>query len=151
MLLSNLELLLFNQIFARQKQPVKTNEMQQQILNWLSIILYQKRLEWTDNRKNSVSLLYSLDKKTDALKRALVRDKRYAPFRKKFKIIQRNKVLEYRKLEKNLSANSFVLWFLKNNPQNLEIPYCLNNQKNKLIQLAQANNREFKKAFECKS
>lgn len=50
-----------------------------------------------------------------------------------------------------MTANGFVTWFLENTPKNIEIPYSKNNLKSKLIQLAQANNREFKKAFVSKS
>ncbi len=46
-----------------------------------------------------------------------------------------------------LTANRFVTWFLINKALELEVPYTKQNQKNKLIQLAQANNREFKKLF----
>ena len=54
-----------------------------------------------------------------------------------------------KKLCGKLTANGFVEWFLKNKAQNIEIPYIKQNQKNKLRQLAQQNNREFKKAFAC--
>lgn len=46
-----------------------------------------------------------------------------------------------------LTANRFVNWFLAHKASEIEVPYLKQNQKNKLIQLAQANNREFKKLF----
>lgn len=49
---------------------------------------------------------------------------------------------------KKLTAHSFVIWFLENKAGEMAIPYRQNNRNNKLNQLAQANNREFKKAFE---
>lgn len=48
-----------------------------------------------------------------------------------------------------LTANSFVEWFLRNKSQDIEIPYVKQNQKNKLRQLAQQNNREFRKTLAC--
>ncbi|MBQ8677051.1 MAG: hypothetical protein IJ529_01115 [Alphaproteobacteria bacterium] len=50
-----------------------------------------------------------------------------------------------------MSANGFVTRFLAYHQKDIEIPYRPSNLKNKLIQLAQANNREFKKAFVGKS
>ena len=49
-----------------------------------------------------------------------------------------------------LTANSFVDWFLENKT-NIQIPYVEQNQKNKLSQLAQQNNREFKKLLHDKA
>lgn len=49
-----------------------------------------------------------------------------------------------------LTANSFVDWFLENKT-NIQIPYVKQNQKNKLRQLAQQNNREFKKLLHDKA
>ena len=50
-----------------------------------------------------------------------------------------------------MSANSFVYWFLQHKEKEIEIPYQKSNLQNQLYQLARLNNREFKKAFECKS
>lgn len=49
-----------------------------------------------------------------------------------------------------LTANSFVDWFLENKTD-IQIPYVEQNQKNKLSQLAQQNNREFKKLLHDKA
>jgi len=43
-----------------------------------------------------------------------------------------------------------VDWFLENKTD-IQIPYVEQNQKNKLRQLAQANNREFKKLLHDKA
>ena len=77
-------------------------------------------------------------------KGAIVRDKKYAEFREKFAEIQREKYKEMLQIGIKLTANSFVEWFLANKT-NIQIPYVEQNQKNKLRQLAQQNNREFKK------
>ena len=69
----------------------------------------------------------------------------YTTYLTKVKIIEKKFNEEY-----ILTANSFVEWFLKNKPQHIEIPYIKQNQKNKLKQLAQANNREFKKLLHAK-
>ncbi len=49
-----------------------------------------------------------------------------------------------------LTANSFVDWFLENKTD-IQIPYVEQNQKHKLRQLAQQNNREFKKLLHDKA
>lgn len=111
----------------------------------------EERENWSELRENLVQTLYSLDKKAQAIKRAKARDEKYAPFRAKFKQIQYKQFLEYQKSGKRLTANMFVLWFLRYKTKSIKISYCENNQKNKLIQLAQANNREFKKLLNAKA
>jgi len=44
-----------------------------------------------------------------------------------------------------MTANGFVGWFLENIPDEVTIPYKPSNQYNKLIKLAEENNRELKK------
>ena len=117
----------------------------------MAMVLSEERENWSELKENLVQTLYSLDKKAEAVKRAKVRDEKYAPFRAEFKQTQYKQFLKYQKSGKKLTANAFVLWFLKYKTKSIKIPYCETNQKNKLIQLAQANNREFKKAFECRS
>ena len=151
MLLTKQEEVLFNNIFSQIKSSEDKRYLQEQILNWLSIVLYGRRQEWQNTRQNSVDILCLLQRKQDALKRSQNRDKKYAPFREYFKNLQRQKFLEYQKQGKNMSANGFVVWFMEHLPEDISIPYRQSNLKNKLTQLAQANNREFKKAFECKS
>lgn len=59
--------------------------------------------------------------------------------------IQKEKYQEYLSQNKNLTANGFVNWFLKEKAKDYNIPYVVQNRKTKLIQLAQKNNRELKK------
>ena len=151
MLLSQQESMFFHLIFSQIKSLEERKFIQEQILNWLSIILHNRKKEWIANRQTSVEILYSMDKKTEAIKRGKARDKKYASFREYFKNLQEQRYIKYLKQGKIMSANSFVVWFLEHLPKDVEIPYRKSNLKNKLIQLAQANNREFKKAFECKS
>lgn len=148
-LLSNNHLRLLDRIFISHHQQCDLNILKQQIIDWTAMVLSEERENWSELRENLVQTLYSLDKKAEATKRAKARDKKYAPFRAKFKQIQYKQFLKYQKSGKRLTANMFVLWFLRYKTKSIKIPYCENNQKNKLIQLAQANNREFKKAFEC--
>ncbi len=65
---------------------------------------------------------------------------RNADFRKHFKEKQRE---EFQR-NPNLKANAFA-WSFYNNPS-MKIPYVPQNQINRLIKLAQENNREFKKS-----
>ncbi|MBQ4400080.1 MAG: hypothetical protein II830_02150 [Alphaproteobacteria bacterium] len=75
----------------------------------------------------------------------------YAPFREYFKQIQQERY-EFALLNgSKLTANSFVDWFWENKANDIQIPYIEQNQKNKLRQLAQANNREFKKLLHDKA
>ena len=52
---------------------------------------------------------------------------------------------------KKFNENSFVEWFLENKVNEVQIPYVKQNQKNKLRQLAQQNNREFKQLLHDKA
>ena len=150
-LLSNNHLRLLDRIFISHHQQCNLNILKQQIIDWMAMVLSEERENWSELKENLVQTLYSLDKKAEAVKRAKARDEKYAPFRAEFKQTQYKQFLKYQKSGKKLTANAFVLWFLKYKTKSIKIPYCETNQKNKLIQLAQANNREFKKAFECRS
>lgn len=66
-------------------------------------------------------------------------------FREKFAEIQKEKYKEAIQVGIKLTASCFVEWFLENKAKEMQIPYVEQNQKNKLRQLAQQNNREFKK------
>ena len=107
------------------------------------------REEWGVLHATTIEAVVVEDRKAQAKKRGKARDNKYAPFREYFKNLQQRRFNEYQKAGQRLSANRFVEWFLENTAENIEIPYRQSNLKNKLIQLAQANNREFKKAFEC--
>jgi transcriptional regulator with XRE-family HTH domain len=151
MLLDRKENMLLHNILALVNLPEDQEILQCRILNWLAIVLYNRRQEWQEYRRDFSEILYALYRKQDAAQRGKIRDKKYAPFRTYFSNLQKQQFEEMQKQGKKLSANAFVCWFLSHIPDDIEIPYCKTNQKNKLIQLAQANNRELKKAFACKS
>ena len=129
-----------------QNQDIKS--LQSQITNWIILTITDEIRHWQDSRKESVEALCKINRSQEAQKRAQSRDKKYAPFREYFKKIQRQRFNKYMKLGKKMTANGFVLWFIKNKAAKISIPYRQSNWESKLNQLAQANNREFKKAFE---
>ena len=112
------------------------------------LTITDERKHWQKSRNTSVEILCKINRSQEAQKRAQSRDKKYAPFREYFKKIQRQRFVKYMKLGKKMTTNSFVLWFLKTKAAKISIPYSQSNLESKLNQLAQANNREFKKAFE---
>jgi len=121
-------------------------ELQPAILSWATEMLTEARKDWSDMRATSIETIISLDRKALAVKRGKARDKRYISFREYFKKIQQKKFIEYQKQGKVLTASAFVRYFLKKQAKTVDIPYKNTNLENKLNQLAQANNREFKKA-----
>ena len=123
-------------------------ELQKQILNWAADMLLEAREEWGELHVITIDTVVTEDRKAQAKKRCKARDNKYAPFREYFKNLQQKRFNEYQKVGQKLSANRFVEWFLENTAENIKIPYRKSNMKNKLIQLAQITNREFKKAFE---
>ena len=129
-----------------QNQDIKS--LQSQITNWIILTITDEIRHWQDSRKESVEALCKINRSQEAQKRAQSRDKKYAPFREYFKKIQRQRFNKYMKLDKKMTANGFVLWFIKNKAAKISIPYRQSNWQSKLNQLAQANNREFKKALE---
>lgn len=127
----------------------QNKEMQQQILSWAADMLAEAREHWGDIHATTMDAVIKTHHREKAHKGAVVRDKKYAEFREKFAEIQKEKYKDALQIGIKLTANGFVEWFLTNKANEAKIPYVEQNQKNKLIQLAQANNREFKKAFEC--
>lgn len=125
----------------------ENKELRQQILSWAADMLTEAREEWGVLHATTIEAVVVEDRKAQAKKRGKARDNKYAPFREYFKNLQQRRFNEYQKAGQRLSANRFVEWFLENTAENIEIPYRQSNLKNKLIQLAQANNREFKKSF----
>lgn len=122
-------------------------ELQPAILSWATQMLTEARKDWADMRATSIETIISLDRKALAVKRGKARDKRYISFREYFKKLQHKKFIDYQKQGKVLTASAFVRYFLKKQAKNVDIPYKNTNLENKLRSLAQANNREFKKAF----
>ena len=135
-----------NMLISRNEALLQDEILQQKIICWALDMLEEARAEWSDMRKSILESIIICDRRKEARRRALIKDEKYAPFREYFKNLQYKKFLAYQKQGKNLSANEFVRFFLKNKAQFMEIPYKNSNLENKLIQLAQANNREFKKA-----
>ena len=140
-----------NMLIMHNEALAKDKSLQEKIITWALDMLEEAHADWSDIRDSIWRVVITCDRKNEAIKRGRARDKKYAPFREYFKDLQQKRFVKYYEQEKIMSANSFVTWFLENTPKNIEIPYSKNNLKSKLIQLAQANNREFKKAFVSKS
>ena len=138
----------FDAICLHNEYLHQNKELQKQILNWAADMLLEAREEWGELHVITIDAVVSEDRKAQAKKRCKARDNKYAQFREYFKNLQQKRFNEYQKVGQKLSANRFVEWFLENTAENIKIPYRKSNMKNKLIQLAQINNREFKKAFE---
>lgn len=132
-------LILHNEALAKDKS------LQEKIVAWSLDMLEEAYTEWRDIQTTIVDSIIICDRKKEALKRGKARDKKYAPFREYFKDLQEQKFIEYRKSGTKMTANCFVRWFLKNTPKEVIIPYKPSNQYNKLIKLAEENNRELKK------
>ena len=125
-------------------------EMQQQILSWAADMVAEAREHWGDIHATTMDAVIKTHHREKAHKGAVVRDKKYAEFRVKFAEIQKEKYKDALQIGIKLTANSFVDWFLANKTD-IQIPYVEQNQKNKLRQLAQQNNREFKKLLHDKA
>lgn len=142
---SNQDMRFLDILFLNAGKNHDLNLLKKQVINWAGVILHQKRKNWEDSRRTSIDILCTLRQKEKAKKYRKLRDEqKYAPFRKFFKELQKQKYLEGQKKNKPLSARGFAKWFLENTPPHIEIPYVKQNQFNKLNQLAQQNNREFK-------
>ena len=121
-------------------------ELQPIILSWAKEMLAEERKTWEEIHATSIEAIISYDRKAEARRKASIKDEKYIPFREYFKKLQRKKFIEYQKQGKTLTASAFVRHFLKKQATNVDIPYKNTNLENKLRSLAQANNREFKKA-----
>ena len=143
--MDNQEIYWLNNILQNNKTDINLTQMQTQIMNLINIILYKSRGQWNEMRQNSIAALCKCERKTCARKARKLRDEKYAPFREYFKQIQYKKFMQYYQAGKILSANFFAMWYLKHKSEEMQIPYVKQNITNKLVQLAQKNNREFKK------
>lgn len=123
----------------------QNKEFQEQILSWAVELLKEAREDWGKLHTTTMDAVIKNHHREKAHRGAVVRDKKYAQFRKKFAEIQKEKYKEELQIGIKLTANSFVEWFLANKVNEMQIPYVEHNKKNKLRQLAQQNNREFKK------
>ena len=119
-------------------------KLQQQILSWAADMLKESRTDWEKLHKVTVEAVMKIKNTEKAKKGAVARDKKYAEFRNKFAEIQKERYEIALINGTKLTANGFVEWFLKNKT-NIPVPYSEQNQKNKLRQLAQINNRKLKK------
>lgn len=129
----------------------QNKELQDKIITWAKEMLSEARNEWTELRKDTLNAVIKVHHHKKACKGAIERDKKYAKFRAQFAEIQKEYFIRTNQNGQNLTANSFVDWFEVNKPKDLIIPYVKHNQNNKLRQLAQANNRKFKKLLLGKS
>ena len=129
----------------------QNKELQQQLLDCMVDMLIKSREEWEKLRNDTIKSVIKDYTSSEAKRKSEIKDQKYAPFREYFKQIQQERY-EFALLNgSKLTANSFVDWFLENKANDIQIPYIEQNQKNKLRQLAQANNREFKKLLHDKA
>ena len=135
-----------NMLILHNEALAKDKSLQEKIIAWSLDMLEEARADWSDMRASILDSIITCDRKQEAKRKALIKDEKYAPFREYFKNLQYKKFISYQKQGKNLSASAFVRYFLKNEAQLVDIPYKNSNWEIKLNQLAQANNREFKKS-----
>ena len=136
-----------NMLILHNEALAKDKNLQQKIITWALDMLEEARADWGDIHNTVLDSIIICDHKAEAKRKALIKDEKYAPFREYFKNLQYKKFISYQKRGKMLSASAFVRYFLKNKAQLVDIPYKNSNWETKLNQLAQANNREFKKSF----
>lgn len=129
----------------------QNKEFQQQILSWAADVLKEARVEWSERRNDTIESIIECHMRSEAKRKSNIKDQKYAPFREYLKIVQREQFDIALQKGYKLTANSFVEWFLANKANEMQIPYVEQNQKNKLRQLAQQNNREFKKLLHDKA
>ena len=129
----------------------ENKELRQQILSWAADMLKEVRAEWSERRNDTIESIIECHTRSEAKRKSDIKDQKYAPFREHFKKVQREQFDIALQNGYKLTANSFVEWFLANKANEMQIPYVEQNQKNKLRQLAQQNNREFKKLLHDKA
>ncbi len=134
-------------LFRQSSLLQQDKELQKKIIVWAKSMLEEAREEWSSCRADTITSIIKSHNKLKAIKGAESRDRKYAYFRTKFALLQKEHYLKALQNGYQLTANRFVTWFLIHKSAEIKIPYVKQNQKNKLIQLAQANNREFKKLF----
>lgn len=123
----------------------QNKELQDRITYLIKEILKEAHAEWCDIRATTLDSVIKVHQRTNASKGGIERDKKYAQFREKFARIQKEYFTKANQNGQKLTANSFVEWFMANKTKEIKIPYVKQNQRNKLRQLSQSNNREFKK------
>lgn len=135
-----------NMLIMHDEALAKNKSLQEKIIAWALDMLEEARTDWSDIHNTVLDAVITCDRRKEAKRKALIKDEKYAPFREYFKNLQYKKFISYQKQGRNLSASAFVRYFLKNKAQLVDIPYKNSNWEIKLNQLAQANNREFKKS-----
>ena len=135
-----------NMLILHNEALAKDKSLQEKIIAWSLDMLEEARTDWSDLHNTVLDAVITCDRKQEAKRKALIKDEKYAPFREYFKNLQYKKFISYQKQGKNLSASAFVRYFLKSKAHVVDIPYKNSNWEIKLNQLAQANNREFKKS-----
>lgn len=129
----------------------QNQELQMQILSWVADMITEAREEWGKLHNDTIESVIECHTRSEAKRKSDIKDKRYAPFREYFKQVQKEQFDIALHNGYKLTANSFVEWFLANKANEMQIPYVEQNQKNKLRQLAQQNNCEFKKLLHDKA
>jgi hypothetical protein len=141
----------FDEMCLHNTYLYQNKEFQQQILSWAADMLKEARAEWSERRNDTIESIIECHTRSEAKRKSDIKDQKYAPFREHFKKVQREQFDIALQNGYKLTANSFVEWFLTNKANEMQIPYVEQNQKNKLRQLAQQNNREFKKLLHDKA
>ncbi len=113
-----------NMLIMHNEALAKDKSLQEKIIAWSLDMLEEARTDWSDMRASVLDSIITCDRKQEAKRKALIKDEKYAPFREYFKNLQYKKFISYQKQGRNQNSN----WEIK------------------LNQLAQANNREFKKS-----
>lgn len=117
----------------------------------IALNLVEARSDWNDMQASILDSIIKVYQRTNARKGGIERGKKYTQFKEEFAKIQKEYFIKAFQNNKKFTANSFVEWFMINKAEQIRIPYVKQNQRNKLRQLAQANNREFKKLLLGKS
>ena len=116
-ILSPKSLRLFDSFVRKNKTLSVDKDLQQSILNWVRQVIKEERKEWEELHKDTIDILIKIKKSEESKKGALKRDEKYVFFRNEFKKLQKEKYQEYLSQNKNLTANGFVNWFLKEKAQ----------------------------------
>ena len=141
----------FDAMCLKNEKLHQNKELQLQILSWAADTLEEARAEWSERRNDTIESVIECHTRSEAKRKSDIKDQKYAPFREYLKKVQREQFDIALQNGYKLTANSFVEWFLANKANEIQIPYVEQNQKNKLRQLAQQNNREFKKLLHDKA
>ncbi|MBP3545856.1 MAG: hypothetical protein J6K16_01835, partial [Alphaproteobacteria bacterium] len=132
----------FDAMCLKNEKLHQNKELQLQILSWAADTLEEARAEWSERRNDTIESVIECHTRSEAKRKSDIKDQKYAPFREYLKKVQREQFDIALQNGYKLTANSFVEWFLANKANEIQIPYVEQNQKNKLRQLAQQNNRE---------